>query len=367
MNVEFSAGGRDCRGQSTCAPPVVPKLPPGPGFFESLAWMVGWHAVQIGVTIVAIALVFSGFVLPVGFDPAVTGLMGLIDAWLSSARDNIVGVLAVVQTGMILYGLAAIRLRRGRHGLRQLGLQLPWIRHWLLVGLLMAPMWILCSVLQNAVFQWAPSSQSDLQKMTESFLHAPLWLLVLVIGLAPALGEELVFRGLIGRGLVARRGLLAGMVVTSVLFGVMHSNAAQAIGVIPLGLAMHFVYFTTRSFWAPVTLHLFSNSFSVILLKQRAELQTDTLGGAQAALPTHLLVVCVAMVAAIAILLWQTRVQYVLQDGSLWNPGFTSTELPPPEAHALPIRKTAHPLLLAGSTFNSLGFVAAMWRLAANC
>jgi len=39
------------------------------------------------------------------------------------------------------------------------------------------------------------------------------------------------------------------MLITSVLFGIMHVNPAQAIGVMPLGLAMHFVYLTTRSFW----------------------------------------------------------------------------------------------------------------------
>jgi len=363
MSKAFSACDTIGAGQIQAAPRVMPKLLPGPGFFESIAWMIGWHVVQIGVTIVAVALVFSGFVLPAGFDPAAAGLVGLINAWLSSSPENVVGILGIVQVGTIFYGLLAIRLRRGRHGLRQLGLQFPWTRHWLLVGLLMTPLWILCSALQNAMFQLMPGSHVQMQALIESLSHAPLWLLVLVIGLAPAVGEELVFRGLIGRGLVARRGLVGGMVVTSVLFGVMHANPAQAIGVMPLGLAMHFVYYTTRSFWAPVTLHLFNNSFSVILLKQRVDSQIDQLVESEAGLPVYLLVFCAVMVAAIAMLLWQTRVQYVLQDGSLWDPGYPTIELPPLELNALAIRQSAGPFLPTARGRNP--FAAAVQRLVA--
>ena len=349
MSEAFSACGEVGKGPTQAAPPVVPVLPPGPGFFESLAWMIGWHVVQIGVTVAAVALVFSRFALPAGIDQSTAGPTGLINAWQTSFRIHAVGILGVAQAGTILYGLLAIRLRRGRHGLRQLGFQFPRIRHWLLVGLLMTPLWILCSALQNAMFHWMPGSQDDLQGLMESLSQAPLWLLVIVIGLGPALGEELVFRGLIGRGLVARRGLVGGMVVTSVLFGVMHTNPAQAIGVMPLGLAMHFVYYTTRSFWAPVTLHLFNNSFSVVLLKQRADSQIDQLSETEAGLPLYLLVFSAAMVAAIAMLLWQTRVRYILQDGSLWDPGYPATELPPPEVNALAIRQSARPCLPAAT------------------
>jgi TRAP-type C4-dicarboxylate transport system permease small subunit len=155
------------------------------------------------------------------------------------------------------------------------------------------------------------------------------------------------------------------MLVTSVLFGVMHINPAQAIGVMPLGLAMHFVYFTTRSFWAPMTLHFFNNALSVILLKHSGNLPVDKLVETNSAtsLPVPLLLISLSMVAAIGILLWQTRVQYVLPDGTLWNPGYTSTEAPPQEVNAVTTRQKARRLLVAASLFNTLGFMAAVWQL----
>ena len=67
------------------------------------------------------------------------------------------------------------------------------------------------------------------------------------------------------------------------------------------------------------------------------------------------------MVTTIATLLWQTRVQYVLRDGSVWNPGYISTEAPLPEFNAVAMRPSARPLLLAASLIISLGFAAAVW------
>src|SRR5258708_31982776 len=103
----------------------------------------------------------------------------------------------------------------------------------------------------------------------------------------------------------------------------MHINPGQALAVIPIGLAMHFVYYTTRSFWAPMTLHLFNNSLSVILLKNSSLpviAKFEQLIDSQAGPPLSILVASVAMVTAILILLLQTRVQFVLSDGSVWNP-----------------------------------------------
>jgi membrane protease YdiL (CAAX protease family) len=305
---------------------------------------------------------FARFVLTEGMDLSRSGPAELVNQLTSYFRGNLVLVLGVAQAATIVYGLLAIGLRIRPHGVRRLGWQFPWLGHWLLVVLMMPPLCLLCSVLQNVMFQWMPGSEASIKELMDSLGQAPLSLLVLVIGLGPALAEELVFRGLVGRGLVARRGLVQGMLITSVLFGVMHINAAQAIGVIPLGFAMHFVYFTTRSFWSPVTLHLFNNSLSVILLKQEADMPVNKLLETNSELPVALLVVALAMVTAIGILLWQTRVQYVLPDGSHWNPGYTSTAAPPPEVHAVAMRRSAGLQLLAVSLFSVLAFAVAAWQ-----
>jgi membrane protease YdiL (CAAX protease family) len=282
-------------------------------------------------------------------------------------ESHLVTILGVGQFATVLYALLAVRLRFGKQGLRDLGFQRPWGAHWLLVVLLMFPLWLLCSMLQGDLFEWFPESRRAMQQLFVSISQAPLSVLVLIIGFGPAIGEELLFRGLIGRGLVARQGLIRGILWTSILFGVMHLNPGQALAVIPIGLAMHFVYYTTRSFWAPMTLHLLNNSLSVLLLKNSSHPTVQTISRSLEAPGTHhlpMLVASVAMVTAIVILLWQTRVQFVLPDGTVWNPGYTTTAAPPPELNAVPVWQEPRLLMLAGGTFNSLGFAAGVWRLA---
>jgi hypothetical protein len=233
-----------------------------------------------------------------------------------------------------------------------------------MVLLLVLPLSLLCAELQKHMFGLFPAAHLEMTELMNAMAQASLPALVLVIGAGPAVGEELIFRGLIGRGMLARRGFLPGILITSILFGIIHINPAQAIGVIPLGIAMHFLYLTTRSFWTPITLHLANNSLSVVLLKFQDELPVGKMFDDGTALPLQVFVASAAMITAMGLLLWQTRVQYALPDGSMWNPGYVSAEVPPPEAGASPVRQNARGLLLAASTLNSLGFIAILWRLA---
>src|SRR5579872_519937 len=217
------------------APPVVAASRPGPGFFESIAWMIGMYFVQFGVIAVAAVLLFAKAVLTDEIDPSRSGAAEITNKLLALFRDDLLAILGASQVATIVYGLLAIRLRIRPQGVRRLGWRFPWQVHWLLVALLMPPMWLLSSSLQNALLQWMPWAETGMKDLQDTFAQAPLWLGVLVIGLQPAVAEELVFRGLIGRGLVARWGLIPGMLVTSILFGVMHLHPVQAIAVIPLG------------------------------------------------------------------------------------------------------------------------------------
>jgi membrane protease YdiL (CAAX protease family) len=351
------------------SPAKSPRLP-GPGIWESIGWMIGVHVVQIVAFAVAAGVLVATYVATVGADhfeeslatPAgMSALTKMLGAFFTA---NLIYLMAAAQIGTVGFGLAAIRLRFGRTGWSSLGWQLPAPGQWLLVLLLVMPLWLLCSVLQREMFRVFPGAHEEMAQLMEAMAPTSLPALLFVIGAGPALGEELVFRGLIGRGLVARWGFVRGIVFTSFLFGVMHINPAQAIGVIPLGIAMHFLYFTTRSFWAPVTLHLANNSLSVILLKHENSVPVALLFDDRAPQPIYLFIIAAAMITAVGLLLWETRVRFRFADGSVWNPGYATLEVPPPESGALPIRENPRLLLVAGSTINSLGFLAVLWRLA---
>jgi len=347
-------------GHQTAEPP----RPVGPGFWESIAWMIGFPLIQ------AVAMLLAIFGLGVLYlanhdVPATMSLSGLFRELATIVEPNLALVMVLAGCCTVLYGAGAVSLRYWRQGgLRGLGWQVPSAVHLALIVMAALPLALLCTELQKSMFSISPSSEGELEQFLKGLTQAPLGVILLAIAVAPALGEELLFRGLIGRGLIARMGIVRGMLLTSVLFGVMHVNPAQAVAVIPLGLAMHFVYLATRSFWAPVLVHLLNNSLASVLLKYESQIPLAKLLDGEGALPLHLLTVSAAMVTAIGLLFWQTRVQYASKDGTLLNSYWPVSGRQPADGVLVEIRPTPQPLLLACGAFNSLGFVAVLWRQA---
>jgi hypothetical protein len=139
------------------------------------------------------------------------------------------------------------------------------------------------------------------------------------MAVSPALGEELIFRGLIGNTLVRNWGAWWGVLATSVLFGVIHIIPVQAIAVIPLGMAMHYVYLMTKSFWAPVLLHLANNSLALLMMASAGELSDAEAQSLEEPLSAGILVASLLTATCLVGVLWQTRRRPA--DVSAWEAG----------------------------------------------
>ena len=83
--------------------------------------------------------------------------------------------------------------------------------------------------------------------------QGPLMFIALVIA-APIL-EELVFRGIMLDGLLRIYSPTKAIVVSSLLFGVIHLNPVQFVGGALVGGFMGWVYFHTRSVLATILIH----------------------------------------------------------------------------------------------------------------
>ncbi len=355
--------------------PVLPgpavRRPPGPGFWESIAWILGLQVVQfVGLVIASVLLIVwsvvsSGATTDAGSGRALDGA-ALMRIFGSRFREEFILIIGMTQLAGVGYALLAVHLRLRPGGLTRLGWRPPRAGHLLLVMTGMLPLAALSSQLQNEIFKLFPWSQEQMADLMGSMLSAPLWVVVLIIGAGPALGEELLFRGLIGRGLVGRYGVILGIAITAVLFGVMHLNPAQGTGAILLGIGMHFVYLTTRSFWAPMTLHFLNNAFSVVLVRIGDRFGVKELAADYSdSLPAAVLIASLCLVATIGLLLWQTRVRYVTSDGIAWDPGYPTAEVPPSEVGARPVSKAPKQGLVLATACCALGFVAAVWKMVA--
>lgn len=90
-------------------------------------------------------------------------------------------------------------------------------------------------------------------------------LALLALGLAPGIAEELLFRGLIQRGLVARIGVRAGIALAAVAFGVAHADLVHAPVAALLGAYLGVAGWLARSTRAPILCHVVNNTLGVLV------------------------------------------------------------------------------------------------------
>ena len=101
----------------------------------------------------------------------------------------------------------------------------------------------------------------------ESISDDTFTVFLLVSFFAPII-EEILFRGIIQKGLI-NKGVKpqTAIIVSALVFGLVHFNPWQFIGAFLLGLILGVVYFKTKSLLMPILLHFFNNTIAVILLK----------------------------------------------------------------------------------------------------
>ncbi len=101
--------------------------------------------------------------------------------------------------------------------------------------------------------------ESHLQNTPVSLL-----LNLFVVGLLPALLEEFVFRNCV-MGTLRKYGTGVAVVLTSVLFAVVHSSPTQVIYVFTLSLFLCYVTVKTGDVWTAVAVHFCNNAMSVLI------------------------------------------------------------------------------------------------------
>ena len=91
-------------------------------------------------------------------------------------------------------------------------------------------------------------------------------LILLAVIMAPVF-EEIIFRGIIQKGLI-NKGLKPkkAIVISAVVFGLVHGNPWQFVGAVLLGSVLGLVYYKTKSLLLPILLHAFNNLCSSFLI-----------------------------------------------------------------------------------------------------
>lgn len=114
---------------------------------------------------------------------------------------------------------------------------------------------------------WLEGKESQAGEITKLFLDMPnvglLVLNLIMIALLPAVGEELIFRGIMQRGLQKRVNPHVAIWLTAILFSAVHM---QFLGFVPrmlMGVAMGYLLFWSCNLWYPIIAHFTNNAMAV--------------------------------------------------------------------------------------------------------
>lgn len=130
--------------------------------------------------------------------------------------------------------------------------------------------------------QWAQAGQDDAFLMLSNVLKmdgiGDLIISLILVGVLPALGEELIFRGIVQNKLSeSLSNPHTAIVIASILFGLTHMQLERIIPLSFLGVLLGYSYYYSRSIYVPIILHFLNNSLQVISLYSIEELDPDIL------------------------------------------------------------------------------------------
>lgn len=115
---------------------------------------------------------------------------------------------------------------------------------------------------------WASDMESSAGRLIEGLLvmESPweLGFTVLIVAVLPAVGEELVFRGVLQQELEKASGKpIAAVWISAFIFSAFHLQFAGLLPRFLLGAGLGYLFYWTQSLWAPMAAHFFVNGLQV--------------------------------------------------------------------------------------------------------
>lgn len=135
----------------------------------------------------------------------------------------------------------------------------------LLLGVTLHPTYMALGHLIQKFYPISDQALTALKPFEQIVNSAPIWQVILLLAVVPAVCEELAFRGFMFSGLVRENGRLRAIVVTAVLFGMSHGVLQQSIAATVMGVLLGWIALRTGSVLPGLVIHFTNNALSVSL------------------------------------------------------------------------------------------------------
>lgn len=127
---------------------------------------------------------------------------------------------------------------------------------------------ILINMVLTSVFSLFMNDSTDEMNQSMQLITdgRPFIQLLLIIGILPAVCEEILFRGYLYSSVKNRMKPLSAMIIVSLTFGLYHMNLIQSTVTAILGMILVYSVYSTECIFVSMIIHAMNNSFSVICM-----------------------------------------------------------------------------------------------------
>lgn len=151
---------------------------------------------------------------------------------------------------------------------------------------------------------WLNQIEDSTNEMVISLLGSGDWWLLLmnifVMGLLPAIGEELVFRGLVQPNMIkwVKKPYL-GILLTAAIFSAIHMQFQGFIPRMGLGFVLGLLAYWSKNLWAPILAHFCNNAMQVCLFYIVKKYNIDVDLNNNLEFPVYILIISLLLVLII--------------------------------------------------------------------
>ncbi len=178
-------------------------------------------------------------------------------------------VLAFVQfAGLFVLLPLAITLYYKIDPVETFRLRPPPVRGWIAAVLLGGTSWAVAQQFMALQTRLLPPSEALLEafKQIEAQLAAaPLWQVLILMALVPAIAEEFLFRGFVLSGLSRGLRKWPAIAATAITFGIYHFVIDRVPITAMLGVCLGYLCWQSRSIWPAMVFHALHNGLLMIL------------------------------------------------------------------------------------------------------
>lgn len=135
--------------------------------------------------------------------------------------------------------------------------------------------------------------------MSGEILDTPFFVIFTLMGILGPMSEELVCRGIVYHGYKRTGTMMQALLLSSMIFALMHMNFNQAAYAFAIGVAMVLLVEATGSIWSSILVHVTFNSQQVCLM-YLVDYGEQQLQEAQEALTTDMMILAISVYLVIA-------------------------------------------------------------------